>query len=563
MQFNNWNQVGGIMQIKSENEILDQAVRKRIIEEINGSENKSRKDEYFKRYQVYKDNTSYYVISKMLQLFEQDTVREMSYAISNISLSRKIIDKLARVYSNGVKRTVLNEEGASNDELTKNVEEITKVLNINTNMKRTNRANKRDKNTLFYVKPYSLLESGIEKFSLDPKPLFPYLYDVVENAEQREKPLCIILSHYSPPSSNVTLPIQNERQAGIHTTGLGPKALGDQKDQSIADSPVDQDEDKKQLIWWSDNYHFTTNQNGEIVSESNENPISKMPFVNFAQDQDGAFWAVGGGDLVDGSILVNCMISHTNHVGIVQGYGQFYMTGKNLPSGVKIGPSRGIKVEYEKDDPVPALGFLSANPPLADLRQLIEMYVALLLTTNNLSVSGVATQLGNTSSPASGVALILDKAESMEDVKDQEQIFHDNEPSIWDLIAKWTNFYRSKGLLSSALDKFAIPENMIVSLKFGDVKLIMTEKEKLDNIQLRKDLGINTMVELLMSDDPSLTESQAEEKLIRIMEEKMERMAQATGAMDENNPSTGNPNPNNLQNQPGTGGNTTGDQKQN
>lgn len=514
------------MQIRSEQEILDQAVRARIIEEINGSENKTRKDEYFKRYQVYKDNTSHFVIEKMLQLFEESTVREMSYAISNVSIMRKIINKLARVYSHGVKRTALNEDGTVNDDLTKNVEQLSKTLCLNTKMQKTNRALKRDKNCLFYVKP--VLKG--EKFSIDPMVLFPYLYDVVENAEQREEPLCIILSHYSQPQPSGLYPIQNSTQAGIHTQHrFGVLPLGNRKDESIADRPEDQGADKKEYIWWSKSYHFTTDKNGQIISESTDNPIMDMPFENFADEQDGAFWAQGGQDVIDGSILVNCMISHTNHVGVVQGYGQFFMTGKNLPKGLKIGPSRGISIEYEKEDPTPSLGFLSANPPLSELRQLIEMYVALLLTSNNLSVSGVATQLGTGQSPASGIALILDKAESMEDVQDQAQIFHDKEPMIWRKIAKWTNFYRSKGLLADELVPYTLPEDVTVSLKFGDPKPIMSEKEKLENIQLRKDLGLNKMIELMMIDDPSLTEEQAEKKLAEIMAEKMERMAMAMG----------------------------------
>lgn len=519
------------MEIKSEADILDQATRVRIIEHIESSKNKERKDEDYKRYLVYKDKTSHYVLEKLLKQFETSTVMEMSYALSNVSILRKVIDKLARVYSNGVKRTAVDEAGSPIEDITKNVEELSKILKVNTKMKKTNRAYKRDKNTLVYLKP--LLKSEEQQiYSLELCVLFPYLYDAIENEENKEEAICYVLSHYEPRATLTLYPVQNEVQAGNHSLP---------RQNLPSDQHTSEDRKPKQFIWWTNSYHFTTNEKGEIISATTDNPILEVPFVNFAEDQDGCFWATGGNDLADGSVLVNSMITHTNHVGITQGYGQFYMTGKNLPKGVKIGPSRGIGIEYEKEDPVPALGFLSANPALGELRSLIEMYVALMLTTNNLSVSGVATQLGNAQDPASGIAIILDKAESMEDVKDQEQIFLDNEPVIWRKLSKWMNFYNAKGMLDPALVPFTLPEDVKVTLKFGDAKPIMSEKEMLENIQLREELGLNTKTELLMMDDPSLTEQQAEEKLKKITEENMQRLAASMGANgDQGNLGNGN-----------------------
>ena len=525
------------MIIQNEDSILDEKVRARIIGEIKGSENQRRKDEAYKRYEVYKDLTSKYVVQRMLELFNFDTVQEMSYALSNISVLRKIVDKLARVYNLGVKRTVVKEDGTEDQEQTKQLEELSQLLAFNSLMKKTNRGYKRDKNTLFYAKPVKVYENDFEKWDLDPMPIFPYLYDVIENPEDRTKPMVVILSHYQPPQLMSGQIVQNQEQASKHTLkSVNPFNMGDKKDQSIADTPSDQGAENDQYIWWSNKYHFTTDCKGRIISEDQVNEIGVLPFDNFAEDQDGSYWAIGGSDLVDGSILVNSLITHTNHIGVTQGYGQFYMTGKNLPTGVKIGPSRGIKIEYDPNagDPAPQLGFLSANPPLESLMREIEMYVALLLTTNNLSVSGVATQLGNAQTPAAGISLIIDKAESMEDVKDQEQIFIDKEPIIWRKLIKWINLFKSKKVASSRLEKFTLNDELKVILKFPDAKPIMSESEKLDNLQKRKDLGLNSQAELLMLDDPSLTTEMAEQKLLKIQEENAIKVSQSMLPDQEN-----------------------------
>ena len=517
--------------ISAEAEILDIGARVRIIERINSQENKNRKDESYKRYLGYKDKTYLYVLKKMLLMFKLDTVIEMSYAIANISFVRKIIDKLARVYSSGVTREVYSEEDEIDEDLTQQIQELAKLKCMDPKMQNTNRANKRDKNTLFYVKPQPVLEDGQDKYDVDLCPLFPFLYDVVERPQQREKPMVVILSHYCPPDLSLGPPIQNEEQAARHNRQASSFQAPSTSKEAIPDDFDKFKKESERYIWWSDSYHFTTDGNGEMVQTGGDgvNPIQVLPFVNFAEDQDGTFWATGGDDLIDGAILLNSMISHSNHIGIVQGYGQLYMTGKNLPKNVKVGPNSVIRLEYDAaaEESAPQIGFLNANPPLADLKAQIEMFCALLLTTNNLSVSGVATQLGGAATPAAGISLIIDKAESMEDVSDQAQIFKDNEPLIWRLMAKWMNYYKGKQLLVSNLVEFDLPEDIEVQLKFGDPKPIMTEKEKLDNLKLRDELGLNTKEELMMMDDPSLTKEQASKKLLELTKQKMIQTAQA------------------------------------
>lgn len=503
------------MQIKSESEILNQDTRKAIIDEILGSENLTRKDNAYKRYQCYKDRIIDYVIEKMLMWFDWDTVREMSYATANISLVRKIVDKLARVYSQGVQRTVYRDD-ILDPEATQTVEKLAKILDFDSAMKKENRFFKLDKNGAVYVRP---IQESDGKYCLKVQPLCPFLYDVVESAEDREKPLVYILSQYHPRKRSYP-DINTAEQAKTH--GSIPQqimAKGDGKDQRIADSPDDQDIDKEQFVWWSDTYHFTTNKAGEIISQGdNLNPIGECPIVSFAIDQDGSFWAQGGDDLVDGAVLINSVLSHTMHIGVIQGYGQFYATGRNLPSSIKLGPNKGIKIEYDKDnDPVPDLGFLQANPPLDQLRSLVEMYTALLLTSNNLSTSGVAVQLGTVQSAASGVAIMLDKSESMEDVTDQAQIFKDREGEIWEIVGKWLDVYGQAGLLSEDLMGLSLPPDFDVQLKFPDQRPLLTESEKLDALQKRKDLGISLPWELIQLDDPSLSADQAKEKLMEIM----------------------------------------------
>lgn len=567
------------MRLESEDQLLDIKTRKAIIDEIKSDGNMSRKRKAYKRYECYKDEVSKYVQEQILKQFDPVTVQEMHWSISNINVTRKVTDKLSRVYSNGVVRTVGEEKQANED-----IDNIGKALAVDTKMKQLNRFLKLQKNLTMFVKPYKCKELGAEKWSIRLEPLNPYLYDLLEDANDRESPIGYVLSDYI---TSGTAYVSGTEASTVAQAGRNSNVPVRYTGDSQAAAKDDDSEDKSEYVFWTDKYHFTCNCKGDLIndqSQQNLNPIGQKPFVNFAIDQDGCLWAKGGDDLVDGSILINSMITFTNHIGVTQGYGQFWAKGANLPQTIKTGPNKAILLKTEsKDDPEPAIGFANANPQLAELRNLIEMYVALLLTTNNLTTKGVSLKLEGGQSPASGVALILDKAESLEDVQDQQQIFHDKEPEMWDIIIKWLNLYGSKKLLTKDLQDLTIPKTIEgLRLKFNEATPIMSESEKLANLKLRKDLGINTMIELIMKDDPALTEKDAEQKLLKLVEEDLKLRAlglanypeldpanqnnqNSQGGMngDQGNGADSNGRQDGLQDKPGAGGLAKADPKGN
>ena len=542
------------MRIKSELELLKPDVRKAIIEEVEGSENRTRKSKHYVRHMVYRDQTAYFVQKNLLAQFDEKTVKEMQFALTNVSLVRKVVDKLSRVYSSGVNREVVSETGLKLEVETETVQKLESELNVNTHLKTINRLLKLHRNCALYVKPCPVyLNDGRELMTLKIQALAPYLYDVVEDFYDRTKPMCYVLSNYDPQETDYSRIDAGREGRSINSNIQATR--GDNRDQIIADAKEDEGKPEKRYIFWSDSYHFTCDSKGTIIDEAGmpltlgegyegiANPVQEKPFINFSVDQDNSFWAMGGDDLSMTGILVNSLMTHINYIGVIQGYGQFYMKGKNIPRNVAIGPSKAIILEYDNEDPVPDLGFASANPNIQALMSNVEMQVALCLTTNNLSTSGVAMSLQNGQSFASGVALMIDKSESMEDVNDQRQVFLDQEPELWELIGRWLSVYQ--GQLDDSLEGLSLPHEFDVLVTFGQGHVIQTEAEKLANIEKRKSLGLNTMIELLQFDQPDLSEQAAEEKLKRIAEEKRLKVqaAQAViplsvndqGVVDESN----------------------------
>jgi len=513
------------MRLQNEEQLLDIEIRAKIIEEINSPENRRRKDESFKRYLCYKDQTFLYVLKKLSLQFSTETLTEMQYALSNIAFVRKIIDKLARVYSYGIDRVVENEQ------LQETINELEKALEVDSLFKKTNRFLKLTKNCVQYIIPTTSLDPKFEdKKEITPKVLLPHFYDAVEHHENREEPMAFILSDYKPydgPEYSA-----NPARAGRPFGESVPRYQGDQIDQMIADTPSDGKNQGGNFVFWSNKYHFTCNSKGEIISQDIVNPIQRLPFVNYAEDQDNAFWAIGGNDLTDGAVLVNSIITHIVHIAITQGYGQIVMKGKNLPKSLQVGPNKAILLEYEKDnDPTPEFSFESASPPIEQVQKLIEMYVALMLTTNNLSTSGVSASLAGSAAFPSGIAMLIDKAESMEDVKDQQRIFLDKEPEFWEIVASWHRVLKQSGELVPALAQLDLPAELALQLKFGEPKSIETEQERLGNLKLKKELGLITNLDMIKMEYPDYTDEQAEAKLQEILADKLERAQTFTGGI--------------------------------
>ncbi len=502
-------------EILDESQILNPVYRKRVIEFIeNNKSNQYRKNESYKRYDCMKDKTIKYVLELLLQQFEPQTVYEMQYAMSNISVTRKIVDKLARVYSNGVKRSYNKKKE------TVSIEKLSDLMSFNNEMKKINKLFKLDKNTLIHCFPFESKtgwEIGVRAYPM-------FLYDVLYKKTHTYQPKVIILSDYNPRSVINYSP--NPATAGRIDNNYIHESLSELDDYCQM-SNNDKFKQDKEYIWWSDSYHFTTDSSGEIKSKGdNKNPLGELPFVDFTLDKDCAYWSQGGKDLADGGIKINALLTNVNHVSITQGYGQLVMKGKELPKSIKTGPNHCIQlVHQDKDDPEPSAEFLSANPPVEELMKTVEMMTALLLSTNNLSTSGFSMNLSDSRQFASGIAMLIDKAESIEDIKEQQEVYIKSEPIIWDKIYKWINIYKEKNLLSDNFKPIIVPEDpMSVKIEFPSVQTIMSESEKLDIMSKRKDLGISTNIDLIRMDNPSFTEEQVLEKLEQINEEKKANM---------------------------------------
>ena len=500
----------------SEDQILDKGFRAKVLEEVVGSENQSRKLEMKRRWDVYKDKTRQHVIEALSMEFDNETVHEMRNRAANVSIAKKIVNKLARSYNGGVTR---NLEDALSQEA---VEKLAEELDFNTKKKKTDRYLELFKNCATHFVPKKVVRESfgeLEKFCLQKRVLAPFHYDVIQDATEPDEARVLILSDIQEESPLVGLP------AGSDGRNL-PTNYNQKTSDNIDGIIADDDKSAECFIWWSDNYHFTTDKEGTIIEdkspEDRMNPIGIMPTVFFSDDQEGDFWAEGGEDLIDEAISINVLLTDMYSIANVQGWGQPFISGSNIPEKLVMGPHRALKFSYNEGDPKPEFEYKSSNPPLDMHMRMIEQKISLLLTSKGLSTKFAGQVSG--ADAASGISKLIDESEATESVEDRQRLFKDKEPLEWEVVKRWQNLYFERKVLCEDFMGIGKFEDSNVNLKFGEVKPIITEEQKLRAMEQKKNLGIVTMLDLMKMDNPDMTDEEAEEKLRMIEEEKLARV---------------------------------------
>lgn len=495
------------MKIFNEDEILNPAFRAQVIKEIRSGENQARKREMMKRQEVYRDNVIKWVMTALESMkLRPETLQMMKNHAANISIAKKIVNKKARCYRGSVMRQTGQEQADAQ------ITALAALMMTDSVMKKADRFAVLMKNALPWVFP-EMLPDG--KWRLKSVVLSSSQYDVIENGRDPEKPACVVLSDYVDENTSA---VMSTPGGGWRSTEQASTRL---EETLIGDGPQSQLYKPKQyFIWWTDKYHFTSDEKGTIVPSASPedllNPIGMIPGAPVAEDQDGHYWAAGGEDLVDGSILVNMMITDMLSIMYLQGHGQLVITGANIPEEYQVGPNVALVLKTKSGEDQPNVQLVAHNPPIDSWLRTIEQYVALLLSTNDLAPSSVATRL-DAANMASGIAMLIEKSEAQGSIDDRRQVFAQAERRYWEAAKRWQNLYYDLGSLDEEFSAVGqIADDAHVTVRFNDAREVTTEKERLETMKLRRDMGLATHLDIVMMDNPSMTKEEAQMKLAEI-----------------------------------------------
>jgi hypothetical protein len=487
-------------------QLTDEFIRK-VIEEIETPQNLSRKRRAWISRRVREGGLYDYV---------QDVVKKMypktweMYSISEYSILKKVINKLAKSYKKSPKRRVVGADGQPKPEVMDKLGPVLKVFNFNQAMK--------DFDRTYVEHKYSLLACLMDLVGQPAQPFWrffalePYEYDLAFDGKGQAR-LCVL----SYPSASVR---SNPRTAE-----------SDMINSIIAESGgADEGIDRRYYAFWTASQYVEVDVSGPLAGAKRKdgpnstkieiietrpdrsNPYGIFPFVYAPMTSEVNY--PDASPLPSQTVQLNALLS-------------VYFTSANMQVGmlaVKFPADQKVTIESasmytqmslpqstKEGAPETSAEFVSPSPDLGGHRQAIMTYARMILDEQGIGSTGVVD--GDGDKFASGLDRLISMADVQEVIEENQELYGRVEAQAFQIIsqqAKIANAPMGDGVLDVVYQK---------------PKVMVSDSEILDNLKKMKELGIFTDAQILQAYDPNLSETEAEGELQKIANAKSEAIA--------------------------------------
>jgi hypothetical protein len=487
-------------------EALTQGNIEQIIEEIQGSEEVSRRARFDRRHVMYRDGGKKYLIEQLKREFDEQAVNEMR--LCPINILKKIVNKRSVVYKVPPTRTTTEK---TDQEL---VDYYSKKLNLNSLMQKANRYFNLHANTVLYVRP----DKGTLKLDVVP----PMLYSIVSNPTDKTKVDAWVFSAFN--ESGIVAP-SNDLDSATGNEGFN-RSPGTSPKGDLIESQENEDISERNFVIWTDRQHLTTDAKGnaifvnpELGDEQFLNPIEVSPVVNITKERDNEPWSNQFEDVVDLCLAIMLGWSDVLTVAKNQGFSILTVVSQEEPKQLKVGVNRAVWLRRLPDQEAPSISYVQAQSPLGEYRALLLDLLAILLSSNDMPPNSVGG-MSNSRSFTSGFHALIEMSDIIEAVEADKPILRNAEENLWQLIAKWHNWLFDIGTLDTEammLGKFS--NGFKASIAYRDIKPIESESETIASVKELAALRLITRKNALKRLNPDLTEEQLDQMIDQIDKE--------------------------------------------
>jgi hypothetical protein len=138
------------------------------------------------------------------------------------------------------------------------------------------------------------------------------------------------------------------------------------------------------------------------------------------------------------------------------------------------------------------------------------------LETRNIKTS--STGVFSVDTAASGISKLIDESDASAEIQRQSLIFTGAERAFWRLLGVLHNWGAKQSLLK---EKRLFSEGFQVSIKHGEIKPFISEKERIEQIKLKKDAGLISRKMAVSQANPELTDDQVNQLIEEMKQEAM------------------------------------------
>jgi hypothetical protein len=480
--------------------ILDQGYRKHIIGEIESEENIKRKQESLRRYEIYNERLEEYLFNILQNDRSADTIAEMSNSVmSSINLCKRIIQEESSIYTKKPERRF----GDTEESVEALIMDIYKHGRFNLKFKMANQ--------YFNLQDQCAMQVLPKDGKLKLRVLQPHHYDVVPSRMDAEKAEVFILSQFD--KNRLFDRTDNQNDFTPQPSGVEYR-INDRMNNKIADQS-DWEADRGLYVFWTDQFHFTTNANGQIINpetmmpfegevppEMLVNPIGKLPFVDVKEDTDGEYWQRTGNSTVDFTVQFALMLSDVNFINKYQGFAQPIVSAMEPPKNLIIGPNQLLFLKKSKNaDPAaqPEFSFASPNPDMMGSIELMKSIVSLFLSSKGQDAGTITADGASAQRYASAIDRLLANIEKFEASEDDFDLFRSVEMQVFELIKLWQDAF--SGVTEGGLELSGIiPEDTKLDVQFAKPSSEISAEDKLRIIERKLEMGLMSRVEAIAMD---------------------------------------------------------------
>jgi len=461
---------------------LNTEVLEMVAKDINAVHKIEARKEEYKRYLMYNGKTKEIIREALDKEFNKpETVNELIGRLVPINIVEKIINKLAGVYVEAPNRTV-EDESETDTELMNDYEHY---LELNQIMKQANRHLKLFKR--FLIEMY-IDENGWPGLRLYPR----HRYEVYAH------------DTYRKTRPNIVALIK--------------------KWDVIPENQI--------IVVWSDIGHKVINGHGQIIPEimikmdnvDGINPYGELPFIYQTTSIDEVD-PIPDDDLLKAAIAIPVVLTDLLFAVKYQAWSILWTIGPvgDIPGN----PSSVISLQYGPGGEKPEIGTVKPEIDIVAILQLIANIMSMLLTTKNLSAKTIATTQ-SVEDLISGISKALDNAESVEDKADQQAYFFKAENDLWTKLSEYMiPYWRETNQLVPELDS-DFSDAFSVNISFQEPKILLSQKEKVENSKQMLDVGLTTLKRELKKHYPDYNDTAIDELYEEILREKGEFLAVQT-----------------------------------
>jgi hypothetical protein len=349
---------------------------------------------------------------------------------------------------------------------------------------------------------------------LDFTPLHPFEFDCIRN--KKGKLEVVILSY---PDSTIT-----NQASGRYDTqdGINQKISSFQGDQSeITNSYAIWTKDQHVLI--NAKIKMDVNRKNQISIEYQElegnskniNPLGILPFVYCSKSDGGNtqdYPVIN--PITRQTIFYNILKSDELSAASLQGYGIRVISATseilNQMEELHEGLTTAIELVQPDDTTLPRteLDFKRPGPDLTGQRESYDSYLMQVLGQHG--INGTSAISGEIQEHSSGLDRMLANSDVQKIIKKNQTIFSNVEKQCFEIIKKHTMFIR----------EFSFNEQSKLSITYEKPKMLLSDSEKLANLEKRLNLGLIKKHQALMEINPNLSEVDAIKELDEIEQEK-------------------------------------------